>query len=91
MQHYIDCPVGLVVAKVLMVFFNRNFSVVARSLEVGDMITPCLGKLVKPLVLSQSLSGPVGLPFHWIMRVKVESTPVPTHTLVHYNISRADG
>ena len=31
------------------VFSNRNFSVVARSLEVGDAIPPCLGNHVKPL------------------------------------------
>ena len=36
---------------VLLGFSIRNFSVVARSLEVGGGVTPpCLGKHVKPLV-----------------------------------------
>ena len=36
--------------KVLLGFSIRNFSVVARSLEVGGVTPPCLGKHVKPLV-----------------------------------------
>ena len=36
--------------KVFLSFSIRNFSVVARSLEVGSVTPPCLGKHVKPLV-----------------------------------------
>ena len=42
-----DSQVG---QKVLLGFSIRNFSVVARSWEVGGVTLPCLGKHVKPLV-----------------------------------------
>ena len=36
--------------QVLLSFFLKNFSVVARSLEVDGVTSPCLEKHVKPLV-----------------------------------------
>ena len=45
--------------KVVLGFYNRNFSVVARSLEVGEVIPTYFGKHVKPLVVSDC--RPIGL------------------------------
>ena len=45
------CPHIIYAQKVLLGFSNRNFSVVARSLEIGGVILPCLEKHVKPLVV----------------------------------------
>ena len=76
----------------MLLGFSLNFSVVARSLEVEGIIPPCLEMHVKPLVLRliPLRSRRIAVPSDY-ERKGTESAPVPAHTLVHYNISRADG
>lgn len=50
------CP-WLSLAECVFGFTVRNFSVIARSLEVGGVTPPCLGKHDKPLV--RQLTSPV--------------------------------
>lgn len=76
-----------------------NFSVVARSLEVGSMIPPCLWKHVKLLVLRLlSLSDRFWFPSHLTMRVRLClrlrthlcTINVPRSQLISAEISRRD-
>ena len=74
--------------KVLLGFSNRNFSVLAWSLTVGGA---SIGKHVNLLVLHliSLRSYRIVIPSDYEGK-GTESEPVPAHTLVQYNISRAD-
>ena len=63
------------------IFSNRNFSVVARSLEVGGMIPPWLEKHVKPLVLLliSLQSCQIAVPSDYESK-GTQSTPMPAHS-----------